>query len=150
MNRYLKAVIVMRSAQDIQLDQYVNDCAGEDHVAKVTFPEGAIDVAFEQVALWFRDRIARIESERIAEEQARLRDAEISAGVNVICGRESLEDPHGEDLMGPITPTQFAVELIALLRAATGEFDDLPTNTRERVADIAARIGSRQLRERAR
>lgn len=148
MSRYLKAIIVMRSGEDIRCDQYVCDDGerrffiGDEHVATTTFEHVHIDMVFATVAKWFRDRTEKIERERLEEEQARLREIDIDAGMRMLIVAEATDDPHGENLMGPLTPSDLAILLVDLLRKAAQERSELPQMTRSRLDEIAATIGA--------
>lgn len=147
MSKILRAVIVMRDAKDIELNQYVVFDGDKERVAKVTFDDGAIEHAFDHVARWFRDSIARIARERAERERAQQRDAEIAAGVNVILGHARSPIEQADALAGGESVDYLLTELLGLLREAASDMEVLPDAVRERVDGIAARIGATKLRK---
>lgn len=145
MSKILRAVIVMRDAQDIQLDQYVLCDGGDEHVARVTFNDGAIEHAFDHVARWFRESIACIERERELDEERRRRDADVAAGMTKICGYGS-PYKNVEDVFGPTAATELREELFELAAEAALKSNTLPDSVREKLDAVVARIGERALR----
>ena len=152
MSRYLKAVIVMRSPDDIRVDQYVCDTyqfppeVEEDHVASVTLTAGAIDVAFEQVSRWFTAHIEKIERDRAAEENARRRAEEIEAGLQFLISRGGPRDAELQEFYDLATPPlQRGYDFRSVLLLVASSWDELPPIVRVAFSGVIARIGANRL-----